>query len=317
MGISPTDKEIESSLDMEFPTMDQLHLLTDDELLKLTKSNTRKNVGGYKRRLTSQLERVCRRLDNLVIDAKLAERISLEALPIVDPSIEQDQVEIKSDSSTPKNTHRNVDIYPDEENTTYSTLQKTTDSDPRQDESIDFSTLFSENEESFEIEPASQSPLFTPSSTISVVSKSNRSVRISSAVTILDYKKNRKDTEPSSISTQKRFNHPTRSGKSFTLRRALAENNAYGIQRKDIGSPRLNHNFRKHEEGPSTVDCIEMLAPNSRRSAEELRRARSTGFMKPVELSSPVSPYGNRAKNLKSADSQRKDVSSIHNGSKF
>lgn len=312
---SSTAREVESSFHMDFPAMDQLHMLTEEELLKLTKSNTRKNVGGYKRRLTSQLERVCRRLDNLVIDAKLAERISLEALPVVDPSAEQDEVEIKSDFSTPKNNHENIDTCPNEENITNNYQDKSVDSEPQQDESMDFSTLFSDNEDSLEIEAASQSSLFAPSSisTISGVPRSNRSVRISSAVTILDYTKNKRDREPSSISTQKRFEHPTRSGKNFRLRRALAENNTYNLRRKDIGNPRLNQNFRKPAEGSSTIDCLGMLAPSPRRSSEELRRARSTSFMNAVELSSPVSPYGNRVKNLKGGDAQQKDVFDVHN----
>lgn len=181
-----------------------LDLMSEEELLKLTLNNTKKNHGGRKGRFRSQMERVCRRLDNMAVEARLQQRLYLEALPIVEPdrATAVDAFVANGDVST---SARGSEVQSDSGNSVTESLEVDT-----------------QGEDCFAIEPATNESIFSSKSGKSLTSIGRpKSVRISTSVSFLEYSSAGNEREPLSVSTCNRFQHPTRRNKDPLVKRAL------------------------------------------------------------------------------------------------
>lgn len=219
--------------------------LNEDQLQKLTRSNTRKNHGGRKSRFRSQIERVCRRIDNLAADAKLQPRYSLNALPVVEPANASEIVaaptkegQVKTDEPDGEPVRRIQ-----RRDTGFNSLFSV--QDDLEEKSRSMIELPIALDDAFDIEPATDHFLGEETGIASV--KSCRSVRISASVTILDYANERDKAEPLSVSTQKRFEHPTRSGKDLQLRRCLSQDTLFPRAKISLEAKKTDEDNQKVE----------------------------------------------------------------------
>ncbi|CAN8077209.1 unnamed protein product [Agarophyton chilense] len=229
------------------PLSSEINSLSEYQLKKLTRTNTRKNVGGRKKRFFSQLERVCRRLELLNVNPKVnpsPQNHSLDAIPVVNPdgssfTAQSDRKEIP----LPETDHKHPQGARFQEQTAFDDIRM-----PRRAQTPRFakdtpfarsdrshtpepsvSPTSSTKDDDFEIEPASVYAAHEGIPSTTLTTKSFRSVRISTEVTILDYgPQNKKgETTPLSISTMRRTEHPSRNGKCFHLRGRLANDNQF------------------------------------------------------------------------------------------
>lgn len=251
----------------------QLDTLTESQLTHLTRSNTRKNLGTRRSRLRSQLERVCRKLDNLALDVRLPRRpVLLQPVPVVTP----DDHPVASDSPS------------DERMAT----PPKHDFDPPTDEDC------------FAIEPATPQDIFMEKSSRASAltdgdgsskgrcntessATTQKSVRISTSVTFLDYSRGRKN-QGVSVSTGTRINHPTCNDRSLLLRKAMTEADGFPRAKLNIGSlgngdeekteARRNLVDGAHGELDSGGWMVVMDAKTKRASTEAVRRNSAGGF---------------------------------------
>ncbi|KAI0557958.1 hypothetical protein FGB62_248g022 [Gracilaria domingensis] len=226
------------------PLSSEINSMSDYQLKKLTRSNTRKNVGAKKNRFLSQLERVCRRLELLNVAPPVqpdAQDQSLQAIPIVNPD--------GSTSSSAMDNHEPLPrINPGEH-------QREEQEQPHPDDArmprraqtprfpkdtpfaLSIETQNSENsvspaastDDDFGIEPATVGSTQAETPSTMLTAKSFRSVRISTEVTILGYSPQNKKGEPMSlsVSTMRRTEHPTRNDKCFHLRPRRMNGNSF------------------------------------------------------------------------------------------
>lgn len=210
----------------------------------------------------SQLERVCQRLDLMNITPEFITKTpalpQLKATPIVNPdgtfvtkiakneggaaiSPEDERQRGLNRVPTPRVSSNCAAFFNDD---------STNDSDYSE-----LNAAPSEDED-FLIEPATDC---SANEACTASTKSFRSVRISTTVTILDYCPKNKRGEPISfsVSTQHRTEHPTRNGKGLQLRRDLAEQNSFpramsSLGRLKIGNDNVAITLRHNEvESPS------------------------------------------------------------------
>lgn len=186
-----------------------LDLLSEEELLKLTRHNTKKNDGGRAGRLRSQIERVCRRFDNMAVEAKLQQRQALKALPIVPP---EHAAAVDALARSPSST---------------SSEEQSAEAPRSCIAAVESLEMNPQGENCFDIEPATNDSIFSSKSMKSVVSSGRlKSVRISTSVSFLEYNSSA-DNEPMSVSTRNRFQHPTRRDRDEILRRVVAEKSTF------------------------------------------------------------------------------------------
>lgn len=248
----------------------EIDSLSEHQLKRLTRSNTRRNLGTRRSRFMSQLERVCQHLDLLNITSDFITKTKalpqLKATPVVNP-------DGTLPSKTAENGTRGPTPFVDQEQTSLTRVQT-----PRI--SSDCTALFHDDstnnsdtselhaapneDEDFLIEPATDC---TSTEAVSATTKSFRSVRISTTVTILDYCPKNKIGEPISlsVSTQHRTEHPNRNGRSLHLRRNLTEQSSFpramsSLERLKVGDRAdpitVRHDNVESSSGDrSTVDC--------------------------------------------------------------
>ena len=192
---------------------DELESLSEEQLLKLTRSNTRKNHGGRASRFRSQLERVCRRLENLAVEVKLQPEIKMKATPVVNP-LDDDIFSPQSICSDSKTGGLGSCTFSKTDIVIGGNVKNEEDDDGSEGFGVEEATtefqegaghaLEAMNDEDFCFEPGS----YFPGSVSSPYSLPvmPRSVRISTSVTVLDYKA----YEPLSVSQIHRLEHPTR-----------------------------------------------------------------------------------------------------------
>lgn len=234
---APRNSALDGEADDEPPALVRAHtcpqraldLLSDEQLTKLTKSNTRKNLGGRKSRFRSQMERVCRRLDNLAGDVRLYQKQQMRALPVVRPDgasrprrasavdalvTTEDRGAARRRTGPPSQSGVGLTSgkQPGRENEAYlESLENALDSD-----------------DCFAIEPATQHDTLFSNGSASMKSGTSscapKSVRISASVTVLDYEH---VDHPISVSTLERLEHPTRRDRSVLNRRAIAQEGAF------------------------------------------------------------------------------------------
>lgn len=199
-----------------------LDLLSEEELFKLTRTNTKKNHGGRKGRFRSQMERVCRRLDNMAIEVRLQQRPHLEALPIVEPEDEIIQVEAFAVNGEPNNSPQSIDCNSEE-------------SGPCSNSVTESLELDSQGEDCFAIEPATNESVFSSKSSKSMASNGRpKFVRISTSVSFLEYSTSGNERKSLSVSTCTRFQHPTRKRRDAMLRRAMKVETSFPRARMNL-----------------------------------------------------------------------------------
>lgn len=194
-----------------------LDLLSEEELAKITRNNTKKNDGGRKGRFRSQMERVCRRFDNMAVEAKLQQRQCLEALPIVQPE-RAAAVDALVANDRPSTSSRSSGAQSEEAARSFITAVESLEMTPQ-------------GEDCFDIEPATNDSIFSSKS-----SGLPKSVRISTSVCFLEYNSSGADNEPISVSTYNRFQHPTRRDREKMMKRAMAEDSEFPKARLRRGS---------------------------------------------------------------------------------
>lgn len=283
------------------PATHLIDCLSDEQLTKLTRNNTKKNNGGRAGRFRSQMERVFRRLDNLAADVKLQPRYSIGALPVVNPEEEA----LASQSTSLDNVHspqsgtysqeagaengdapNECQASPTTDDSDHGTEQSASDTGKSEvDDHFDMSN------DDFVIEPATEISIFPDGTLSSSVTLSclPRSVRISTSVTVLDYK----PAEPVTASTVQRYDHPTRTGDCVQTRKVAAQQDQ-NFPKAMRRIERLRADAAMHSKmyvsgdklGPRRVSCPRRGPRPSfvRRAPAQEKRSVSTGSIPQATL---------------------------------
>lgn len=253
--------------------MRPLDMLNDEQLTRLTRSNTRKNLGRRKSRFRSQMERVCRRLDNLTGELR-QHRLPMHALPVVSPAV----------GRAPRSRLADAKI---ETAAPEALIGGWEGVGPELEQRLS-------SEDAFAIEPATaHGELFEGGSereSVLEMMETPKSVRISTSVTILDYEEAAVD-QPISVSTLQRLEHPTRQDRALVNRRAIGQEAAFSKARIDMDPVREKVAGEEGKGGERGTGEAREAAAGERSASTARRMTPTAAFACPT----PGGPYGPRA----------------------